>query len=79
MIYEHFTNQTLKPLSVHEPTHQMQTYCARKKKHGTVPLINYKGVCGTALATPGPYEDSTWDIQSNISLVLSNTTIIYHS
>ena len=28
----------LKPLSVHEPTHQMQTYCERKKNHGTIPL-----------------------------------------
>ena len=30
----------LKPLSEHEYTHQMQTYCERKKIHGTVPLMN---------------------------------------
>ena len=29
----------LKPLSVHEYTPQLQTYCERKKIHGTVPLI----------------------------------------
>ena len=38
MICEHFTIQTLKPLSVHEPTHQMQTYCERKKNYEAVPL-----------------------------------------
>ena len=36
VICEHFTNQTFKPLSVHEYTHHMQTYCKRKKNHGTV-------------------------------------------
>ena len=41
MICEHFKDQTLKKtLSVHEPTHQMQTYCKRKKKnHFTLSLI----------------------------------------
>ena len=37
MICEHFTDQSLKPLSVHEHTHQMQTYYERRKKlcHGS--------------------------------------------
>ena len=30
--------KTLKLLSLHEYTHQMQTYCERKKIHGTVSL-----------------------------------------
>ena len=28
----------LKPLSLHEYTHQMQTYCEEEKNHWTVPL-----------------------------------------
>ena len=28
----------LKPMSVHEYTHKMETYCERKKNHGTIPL-----------------------------------------
>ena len=32
----------LKPLSVHEHTHQMQTYCERKQINVTVPLIKGK-------------------------------------
>ena len=42
----------LKPLSVHEYTHQMQTYCERKKIHGTVPLRELFLQCQQVALTP---------------------------
>jgi hypothetical protein len=32
-----FFKYALALASVHEPTHQMQTFCERNKNHGTVP------------------------------------------
>ena len=38
MICEHLTEQTLKPLGVHEHTHQMQTNSERIQIYVMVPL-----------------------------------------
>ena len=49
MICEHFTNQTLKT-TVHEYTHQMQTYCERKKLwDGTLKAIHVYHLIATII------------------------------
>ena len=74
-----------KPLSVHESTHQMQTYCERKYNHGTVPISDYTlnsqqkaGIEGHPTPSPKAIqiwsfcnsEGATWALQNYILDIL---------
>ena len=70
-----------KPLSVHEPTHQMQTYREREKNHGTVPLD--KSLQSTLFPNPGgcPELDRQIDIvrvQSCVYYMILACILIFH-